>query len=112
MKTYTLTEEELNELVAERMKQAKEKRTPQGLFKDVSFDDELIPINKNILRLLKNSTKLVDTTQLKTSLIKSLIILVRITKLFLTVMLRLEMFTTISENLFLVFSARHKTENC
>ena len=31
MKTYTLTEEELNELVAERMKQAKEKRTPQGL---------------------------------------------------------------------------------
>lgn len=52
-KTYTLTEEELNELVAERMKQAKEKRTPQGLFKDVSFDDELIPINEKYPKVLK-----------------------------------------------------------
>ncbi|HFV2134029.1 hypothetical protein ACDK72_04860 [Streptococcus agalactiae] len=33
MKTYTLTEEELNELVAERMKQAKEKRTHRGYLK-------------------------------------------------------------------------------
>ncbi|VTS19478.1 Uncharacterised protein [Streptococcus pseudoporcinus] len=52
-KIYTLTEEELNELVAERMKQAKEKRTPQGLFKDVSFDDELIPINEKYPKVLK-----------------------------------------------------------
>ncbi|HGD5657271.1 TPA: hypothetical protein ACIZUL_001485 [Streptococcus agalactiae] len=53
MKTYTLTEEELNELVAERMKQAKEKCTPQGLFKDVGFDDELIPINNKYPKVLK-----------------------------------------------------------
>ncbi|HFH8456769.1 TPA: hypothetical protein ACGNJ9_001565 [Streptococcus agalactiae] len=52
-KTYTLTEEELNELVAERMKQAKEKRTPQGLFKDVSFDDELIPINEKYPKIVE-----------------------------------------------------------
>ncbi|KPJ21791.1 hypothetical protein [Streptococcus phocae] len=53
MKTYTLTEEELEELVVERMKRVKEKRTPQSLFKDVSFDDELIPINKKYPKVLK-----------------------------------------------------------
>lgn len=43
-KTYTLTEEQLEELIQERM--AHKTITPQGLFKDVAFEDEaLLDIN-------------------------------------------------------------------
>lgn len=58
MKTYTLTEEELNELVDERMKH--KSITSQGLFNSVTFDMSLlIPINKkypSVIEKLDNDT--------------------------------------------------------
>ncbi|HHJ4959670.1 TPA: hypothetical protein ACQKUM_001243 [Streptococcus pyogenes] len=43
----------LLDFIFAKPKKQEEKRTPQGLFKDVSFDDELIPINEKYPKVLK-----------------------------------------------------------
>lgn len=45
-KTYTVTEEELEQLVNERVKTQRNKQLLNGLFSDIQFDNDLIPINK------------------------------------------------------------------
>ena len=45
-KTYTLTEEELEQLVNERLKTQRNRLLLNGLFSDIQFENDLIPINK------------------------------------------------------------------
>lgn len=45
-KTYTLTEEELEQLVNERLKTQRNRLLLNGLFSDIRFENDLIPINK------------------------------------------------------------------
>ena len=44
-KTYTVTEEELEKLVDERLREKRHKLMRDNLFNDLHFEDELIPIN-------------------------------------------------------------------
>lgn len=52
-KTYTLTEEELEKLVNDRLKQKRNKLIRDNLFNDLHFEDELIPINKKYPKVIK-----------------------------------------------------------
>lgn len=52
MKTYTLTEEQLEELIQERMRY--KPITPQSVFQSVAFNgDELIPINQKYPKVVE-----------------------------------------------------------
>ena len=52
-KTYTLTEEELEKLVNERLKEKRIKLTRDSLFNNIRIENELIPINKKYPKVLE-----------------------------------------------------------
>lgn len=52
-KTYTLTEEELEKLVNDRLKEKRNKLIRDNLFSDLRFEDELIPINQKYPKVIE-----------------------------------------------------------
>ena len=52
-KTYTLTEEELEKLVNDRLKEKRNKLIRDNLFNDLHFEDELIPINRKYPKVIE-----------------------------------------------------------
>ncbi|QBX25344.1 hypothetical protein SAMN02910293_00447 [Streptococcus henryi] len=52
-KTYTLTEEELEKIVNDRLSEKRNKLIRDNLFNDLHFEDELIPINKKYPKVIE-----------------------------------------------------------
>lgn len=52
-KTYTLTEEELEKLVNDRLKEKRNKLMRDNLFNDLRFEHDLVPINKKYPEVVK-----------------------------------------------------------